>query len=299
MLQANSELDVMAFETSRPSSVSDRKRGARAPFQFGRGVGMILPLGLLALWSLASARHWAPPQILPPPATVGTTLFEQLRSGDLLLNLGISLGRVAAGFSAGGAFGLILGVSMGLSRKVEDYLYPMFKAVSQVPVLGWLPLAMMLLGIGESLKVVIIAHASMVPVALNTLKGIRAVPRNYIEVAEAFRFSRAQLLRKVILPAAVPSMFVGIRFGITQAWLSLVTVELLASSEGLGFMIVWGRQLFQLDLVLSAIVVVGAVGLLIDKSLALVEARLLRWRPSANFEAISSNALPAAGSVSP
>jgi sulfonate transport system permease protein len=110
------------------------------------------------------------------------------------------------------------------------------------------------------------------------------VPRNYVEVARVFQFSHRQLLRKVILPAAVPSIFVGIRYGITQAWLSLVTVELLASSEGLGFMIVWGRQLFQLDLVLSAIVVVGTVGLLIDKTLALLESRLLRWRPTATFD---------------
>jgi sulfonate transport system permease protein len=173
----------------------------------------------------------------------------------------------------------MLGIAMGLSRTLEDYLGPIFKAVSQVPVLGWLPLAMMFLGIGESLKVVIIAHASLVPVAMNTLKGIRGVPRSYVEVAQAFRFSRAQLLRKVIFPASVPSIFVGIRYGLTQAWLSLVTVELLASSEGLGFLIVWGRQLFQLDLVLVAILVVGVVGLLLDKGLALLEARLLHWRP--------------------
>ncbi|HET8934518.1 MAG TPA: ABC transporter permease [Polyangiales bacterium] len=233
---------------------------------------------------MASARHWVPPQILPAPASVVDTLVEQLRSGDLFVNLGISLGRVAAGFAVGGALGLLLGVAMGLSRTVEDYVHPLFKAISQVPVLGWLPLAMMVLGIGEGLKIAIIAHASLVPVALNALKGIRRVSRNYIEVAQVFQFSRRQLLAKVVLPAAVPSIFVGIRYGITQAWLSLVTVELLASSEGLGFMIVWGRQLFQLDLVLSAILVVGAVGLVIDKSLALIEARLLRWRPRADLQ---------------
>jgi sulfonate transport system permease protein len=163
-------------------------------------------------------------------------------------------------------------------------LHPLFKAISQVPVLGWLPLAMMMLGIGESLKIAIIAHASLVPVALNTLKGIRSVPKSYIEVAQAFEFDRRQLLRKVVLPASVPSIFVGLRYGITQAWLSLVTVELLASSEGLGFMIVWGRQLFQLDLVMAAIVVVGIVGLAIDRGVGAIEARLLRWRPVSRFQ---------------
>jgi sulfonate transport system permease protein len=202
----------------------------------------------------------------------------------LIKNIAISLARVTAGFAVGGSLGLMLGVAMGLSRRVEDYLHPLFKAISQVPVLGWLPLAMMMLGIGESLKIAIIAHASLVPVALNTLKGIRSVPKSYIEVAQAFEFDRRQLLRKVVLPASVPSIFVGLRYGITQAWLSLVTVELLASSEGLGFMIVWGRQLFQLDLVMAAIVVVGSVGLVIDRGVGAIEARLLRWRPISRFQ---------------
>jgi sulfonate transport system permease protein len=242
-------------------------------------IGWFLPALLLLLWSVASAREWAPPQLLPAPRLVGETLVEQALSGDLFVNIGISLGRVAAGFAVGSLAGLSLGIAMGLSPAVEAYLYPMFKVVSQVPVLGWLPLAMMVLGIGEALKIAIIAHACLVPVALNVLKGIRGVPKGYIDVAKAFRFSPAQLLRRVILPATVPSVFVGIRYGLTAAWLSLVTVELLASSEGLGFLIVWGRQLFQLDLVLAAILVVGLVGLLLDKGLATVEGRLLRWRP--------------------
>jgi sulfonate transport system permease protein len=242
-------------------------------------VGWIVPAGLLTLWAIASRRVWVAPQILPPPGTVWQTLLEQARSGDLFVNFGISLGRVAVGFTLGCVIGLGLGIAMGLSRRAEDYLSPTFNAISQVPVLGWLPLAMMVLGIGESLKFVIIAHASLVPVAINTLKGIRSVPRDYIEVARAFQFSKRQLLRRVVFPATVPSLFVGLRYGLTQAWLSLVTVELLASSEGLGFLIVWGRQLFQLDLVLAAIIVVGVVGLLLDRALARVERRLLRWRP--------------------
>ncbi len=241
--------------------------------------GALLPVLLYVTWRAASAYEWVAPQILPSPGIVRQTLIEQLQSGELWSHLTISLGRVAGGFALGALAGVGLGIAMGLSRTIEDYLGPTFRAVSQVPVLGWLPLAMMVLGIGEALKVVIIAHASLVPVAMNTLKGIRNVPSGYVEVARAFRFSHVQLLRKVIFPASVPSIFVGIRYGLTQAWLSLVTVELLASSEGLGFLIVWGRQLFQLDLVLAAILVVGVVGLALDKALMLAEAWLLRWRP--------------------
>lgn len=292
MLQANTEQNLATFEGAAPSNGPARTSRARNGYLLAKGLGLLVPASLLLAWSVAAAKQWVPPQILPSPASVVDTLLEQVSSGDLFLNLGISLGRVLAGFAVGGAIGLALGIAMGLSRTIEDYLHPLFKAVSQVPVLGWLPLAMMMLGIGEGLKVAIIAHASLVPVALNALKGIRGVSRNYIEVAKVFQFSRRQLLGKVVLPAAVPSLFVGIRYGITQAWLSLVTVELLASSEGLGFMIVWGRQLFQLDLVLAAIIVVGIVGLLIDKSLELVESRLLRWRPRANLEAQAVVVLP-------
>jgi sulfonate transport system permease protein len=259
----------------RPASLRARGRTS---------LGWLLPAALLGLWALAAAREWAPPQILPPPRLVGETLLDLMRSGDLLSNLGISLVRIAGGFALGSLLGLLVGVAMGLSRRVEDYIQPTFRALNQVPVLGWLPLAMMVFGIGESLKVVIIAQASLVPVALNAYRGIRRVPAQYIEVAKVLKFSRAQLLRKVVFPAAVPSLFVGVRYGLTLAWLSLVTVELLASSEGLGFMIVWGRQLFQLDLVLAAIIAVGIVGLCLDKGLALVESRLLHWRQDASFE---------------
>jgi sulfonate transport system permease protein len=247
-------------------------------------IALLLPAALVGLWALASARGWVAPQILPEPAVVAATLLDQVRSGELVGHLLISLGRVASGFLLGGALGLALGAVMGLSRRAEEYIGPLFIAFSQVPVLGWVPLAMMVLGIGESLKVVLIASAALVPVALNTLHGIRSVPAAYRDVACAFRFTRLQLLRRVVLPGAVPSIFVGVRYGLSQAWLSLVTVELLASSEGLGFLLVWGRQLFQLDLVLSAIVVVGMVGLLLDKGLGLLETRLLRWRPSAELE---------------
>lgn len=246
-------------------------------------VGLIVPSLLFLSWALAAQKHWVPPQLLPTPAAVGHTLLEQIGSGELFKHFAVSLARVAGGFSLGALLGVALGVAMGLSRRAEQYLRPSFNALSHVPVLGWLPLAMMVLGIGESLKVVIITQAALVPIAVQTLKGIHSVPEAYLDVARVFGFSRRQRLSKVVLPAAVPSVFVGIRYGLTQAWLSLVTVELLASSEGLGFLIVWGRQLFQLDLVLAAILVVGVVGLALDRGLQRLEAHLLRWRPSGSF----------------
>ena len=167
---------------------------------------------------------------------------------------------------------------MGLSPTLRDYVYPTFKAFSQVPVLGWLPLLMLLVGIDEALKVILIAKAAFVPVALNTYKGIGSVPVRYLEVARVLQLTRWQTLVRVVLPAAAAPVWNGVRYGLTHAWLALVVVELLASSEGIGFLIVYGRQLFQLDVVLASVLAVGIVGFAIDKLLSLAEAWLLRWR---------------------
>ena len=240
-----------------------------------------LPLALLALWAVSAHFEWIAPQVLPSPEAVAITFRDSLVSGDLWANLQVSLLRVLAGFSVGLVGGLALGVAMGLSPTFKDYVYPIFKAFAQVPVLGWLPLLMLLVGIDETLKIVLISKAALVPIALNTYKGIQNVPTRFIEVGRVLRFTRWQMLSRVVFPAALAPIWNGIRYGLTHAWLALVVVELLASSEGLGFMIVYGRQLFQLDVVLAAVVVVGAVGFGLDKLLAAIETRLLGWRKEA------------------
>jgi len=238
------------------------------------------PLLILLLWFLAAHFAWVPPQVLPSPQAVWLTLIDLVVSGEMFDNLKISLLRVLLGFGVGLIGGLLLGVAMGLSPLFKDYVYPLFKAFSQVPVLGWLPLLMMLVGIDEALKVMLIAQAALVPIALNTYKGIENVPARYIEVGRVLQFSRWQLLWRVIFPAALPPIWNGVRYGFTHAWLALVVAELLASSEGLGYMIVYGRQLFQLDVVMATVAVVGAVGFALDWILARIEVLLLGWRRS-------------------
>lgn len=236
------------------------------------------PLAVLLLWHLASVWGWAPEQVLPPPAQVFRTFADLAASGELWENLQISLVRVFTGFGIGLLAGLSLGVAMGLSPTVRAYLFPLFKAFSQVPVIGWLPLLMLLVGIDEALKFLLIAKATLVPVTLNTCQGIQGVPNRFIEVARVYGFTRWQMLTRVVFPAATAPIWNGMRYGLTHAWLALVVVELLASSEGIGFLIVYGRQLFQLDVVLAAVLAVGIVGFAIDKLLSLTEAWLLRWR---------------------
>lgn len=239
-------------------------------------LGAAAPAALLVLWYVASRLQWLPSQVLPAPAAVWQSFAHLAASGDLAANLIISLRRVAFGFAIGAGAGMALGVVMGLSRRADRFLRPTFLVISQVPVLGWLPFLMMVLGIGEALKIVIIAKAALTPVTFNTLNGFRAVPAGYLEVAEVYAFSPWQLLRKVMLPAALPPVCTGLRYGLTHAWLALVVVELLASTEGVGYLMVWGRQLFQLDMMMAMIIVIGVLGLAMDKALAVAEAALLR-----------------------
>lgn len=246
-----------------------------------KAFALLLPLALLLLWQLAVSWQWVSAQILPPPGRVLATFLDLARSGDLWAELSISLQRVLIGSVLGGVLGLALGLLMGLSRQAEAYLWPLFQAVGQVPVLGWTPLLMMLVGIDETLKYLVIAKAVLVPMTINTFAGLRNIPQSYLEVARVYRFNLPQRLRRVILPAALPSIFTGVRFALTKGWIALVTVELLASSEGIGYLMVDGRQMFQLDLVIVAMLVIGLVGLLLDKGLALIETRLQRWQRQA------------------
>ena len=244
-------------------------------------LAMVVPALLLYLWQLASLHAWVPAMILPEPRLVLDSLSDLWRSGELAAHLGISLSRLVLGFMVGALAGLFLGFAMGLSRVVEAYVYPTFKALSQVPALGWIPLAIMLAGIDEAMKVIVVAKAAWVPVAINTQQAIRNIPEEFLEVGRIYRFNLAQRLTRIVVPGALPGIFNGIRYGLTHAWLALVTVELLASSEGIGFLVIWGRQLAQLDIVLAVIVVIGLIGSSIDQALQWVELHFLAWRRTA------------------
>ncbi len=265
--------DVVGFAAAQgadnPRSTADGRTRRVA-------LGTVVPLALLVLWYAAVRAHVVPEQLLPGPHAVLLSLIHLAATGDLATNLAISLTRVALGFVIGAASGLTLGAAMGLSPRIDRFLRPSFLIISQVPVLGWLPFLMMVLGIGEALKIAIIAKAAFTPVTFNTLNGFRAVPNGFLEVARVYSFSPWQLLRRVMLPSALLPVCTGLRYGLTHAWLALVVVELLASTEGVGYLLVWGRQLFQLDMMMAMILVIGIIGFVMDRSLMFAETALVR-----------------------
>lgn len=244
-------------------------------------LGSILPALLFALWWTAAERHWIAEQILPPPSLVWDSLKDVIQTGELLGHVKVSAARVGWSLLIGGCIGLILGFGMGLSRTFKAYVFPTFDFLAQLPVLGWIPLLIIFVGIEEPLKVSAVSIAVVVPVALSTLQGIANIPHSLLEVGRVYRFSTYQTITCIVLPAAAPSLFTGVRQGVMQAWLSVVFVELLSSSEGLGFLMAYSRSLSQIDMVIVAMAAIGVVGILIELTLRLIESRLQGWRRNA------------------
>jgi len=240
-----------------------------------------VPVVLLSLWWLSSHRHWITEQTLPGPGTVLDTLRAMRASGELWIDVRASVRRVAVGFLCGATLGVAVGTLMGVSNRIKEYLYPSLRMLASVPVLGWLPFLILWLGIGEPVKYVLIANAAFIPVTMQCYQGMRHVPMQYQEVARLYRLSRWQLFSRLLMPSAFPTVWGGLRYGLASCWLVLVLVELLASSEGLGYMMVYGQQMLQMDVLLAAVFVVGTIGYLLDRVLELTERRLLRWRRAA------------------
>lgn len=247
------------------------------------GQAVALPLFLLLLWQGAFSSGLVSPVVLPSPAMVVGAFDELYATGDLAGHLQTSVQRVVHGFLIGGLIGIGLGLAMGVSRVAEEMIYPLYRAFCQVPTMAWLPLMMMLFGIGETLKIIIITKSVMVPMCINTFEGVRGIPAKYFEVARTLCVRRSTLLTRLVLPAVFPPMFTGVRQGLSHAWVSLVGVELLASTEGIGYVMHWGRTIFQLEIVFVGVFIVGAVGLAMDIGMRRIEAYLMRWRQDARL----------------
>ncbi|WP_447801748.1 ABC transporter permease [Pseudomonas serbica] len=243
----------------------------------------LLPVSLFALWWLASRNQWMSEQILPAPSLVWNSALE-LSHAELWSHLWISLQRLFWGLLAGIAAGAILGAALGFSRTLERLVFPTFAGLAQVPTLAWIPLFMVFFGIGEVLKLVVLIKAIVVPVTLHTLVGVRDAQPKLREAAAVLRLPPRLLIRRLVLPAALPAFMAGVRLALAAGWTSLLAVELLASSEGIGYLMVWARQLFMLDIVFVCIVVIGLIGVAMDRGIGLLDKKLVHWPHPATAE---------------
>jgi sulfonate transport system permease protein len=237
----------------------------------------ILPVLLITVWQLASNLDWLQSSILPSPLVIAQTLLDLLKSGELLKNIAISLLRVLEGFAIGAGLGLIVGFIMGLSKSMERVLSLITGLLRPIPTIAWIPALILWMGIGESSKITVIAVGSFWPVLLSAIQGVRSTDPKYLEVARILEKDRATLLTKVIIPSALPSIFTGLRVGMGIAWASVVGAELIAASSGIGFMIMYAREVSQPDVMLVGVAAIGLTGLLIDFLLLQLQRRLLKW----------------------
>ena len=266
---ASARTDVAEQRPTAPSQTPER---------IGRLLrGLLLPLGPLVLWKILVDREVYNRSQLPAPLDVWRAA-EQLWNADLLLgHIQVSTERVVWGFAWGSLFALALALAVGLSRVVDDLVSPTLQAVRAIPSLAWVPLLLLWLGIDERPKIVLIAIGAFFPVYTNVVSGIRQIDRKLIEAAQAYGLRGPALAWQVLLPAALPSLFTGLRLGLAQGWLFLVAAELIASSQGLGFLLIDGGNSGRSDIIFLAIILLALIGKTTDWLLGLAERRLLRW----------------------
>jgi sulfonate transport system permease protein len=238
----------------------------------------ISPVLLLLVWTLATRAHIFSDRILVPPRDVWSAFLELCESGELSDDLKISLLRLALGFGLGSLAGLVLGVLLETSSLARSYIGPTFQVLRQVPTLALIPMFILLFGIGETLKIVIIVKSTVYPVALATMEGVRNIPEHYLEVGRAYCLGPWMSFKRILFPAAVPPILTGVRVALGRSWMVLVAIELLTADTGLGQTMETGRQMLRLDIVMVGVIVTGVIGFTLDRGLQLLERVLLPWK---------------------
>lgn len=240
----------------------------------------VSPILLLLAWAWVCSVGIFPEQILVSPAGVYQTGYELWQNGELQPHLHDSLYRLVLGFAIGSLLGLGFGVLMGLFKPIDAFFAPSFNALRQVPTIAFIPMLIMIFGVEETFKIVVVAKAAFFPISMATYDAVKGIPRSYFEVSKVYQLSHLSLVRHVILPATVPPILTGLRLALGRSWMVLVAAELIAADSGIGQMMEMGRQMFRIDIVLVGVLVTGLIGFLLDRSLRSVESHLGRWKQS-------------------
>jgi sulfonate transport system permease protein len=238
------------------------------------------PLAVIAAWEGAAQTGLITPRLLPAPSAVAVAFWENARNGVLLHHMAISAGRALYGLMIGGAVGFVLGVLNGVSRPAETILDSSMQMLRNVPHLAIIPLVILWFGIDEEAKIFLVAIGVAFPIYLNTFHGIRGVDSGLVEMARVYGLGRWALFWRVILPGALPSVLVGLRFSLGIMWLTLIVAETISASSGIGYMTMNAREFMQTDVVLVGIIIYALLGKLADVATRALERRALAWHPA-------------------
>jgi sulfonate transport system permease protein len=271
--------------SATPATPATRSRRRQARRYRPRGwYRLISPLVVVAVWQLVTTAGLIDKSKLPPPSTVWHTAVTLVTQdspayGTLQGAMLVSLQRVAIGFTAGAVIALALAILAGLSRAGETAVDPLMQILRTLPLFGLIPVFIVWFGIGEMPKLILIALGAAIPLYLNTFAGIRNVDVKYIEAARTLKLTRLETIRHVILPGALPQSLTGLRQSLGVAWLALVVAEQVNANAGLGYIISQATQFLRNDVILVALIVYAALGLLTDALVRFIERRALAWRP--------------------
>ncbi|SIS57532.1 ABC transporter permease [Salimicrobium flavidum] len=260
-----------------PASKKKKSKKKSLPFT-DWWAGLLLPVVLIIIWETASRNGWVASHLLPAPTVVVEEMVTMGREGELWGHIGITLYRVLAGFVIGTAAAAILGVLTGSSKWMEKLLDPTLQALRAIPSLAWVPLFILWIGIGEASKITLVAVGVFFPVYLNLTSGIQGVDRKLIEVGRMYGFSTWKQVRKIVFPAAAPSFLTGIRSGLSLGWMFVVAAELLGTSQGLGYLMVFGQNTSSPELVIGSILLFAVFGKATDEILKRIERKSLQWQ---------------------
>ena len=244
-------------------------------------IGLIIPLLLCVAWEAVVRAGIAPGRLLPPPSRLLQTVISLARSGELLTHIAATMSRVGIGFGAGALTGTLIGLLTGTSDTTRRLLDPSIQALRAIPSIAWVPIFILWLGIFETSKLALIALGVFFPVYLGTLSAIQSVDRKLIEVGRVFGYSRISIMLRIIWPAVLPVWIASLRSGLGLGFMFVVAAELMGASEGLGYLLVYGQQMGQADVILVAMIVFALLGKASDALLVAVTSPLLRWQDTA------------------
>ena len=265
------------------AAVSGRERsGRRLPdrgmerFQ-GAALGLLVPVLAALGWEIAVRLGWSTGRLVPPPSVIWETFLRLAEGGALQHHAAATLTRVAIGFGAGVAAGTIAGAVTGYSRFLCRLLDPTLQALRAIPSIAWVPLFILWLGIFEASKVTLIAVGVFFPVYLGVMGAVASVDRKIVEVGRVFRLSGPQMVRRILLPAVLPSYVVALRSGLGLGWMFVVAAEFMGASQGLGYLLIDGQQLGKPAQIVTAIVAFAILGKITDWLIVVATRPFLRW----------------------
>jgi sulfonate transport system permease protein len=242
-----------------------------------QAVSWLVPVLVLLVWEAVARVGWLEAQVLPAPSRVAGTAWNLIQEGRLLQDLGVSLVRAAIGFVIGGSIGFTLGTLVGFSRVAEALLDRSIQMVRAIPFLALLPLVIVWFGVDEGGKIFLVALGVAFPIYINTVLGIRQVDPKLIELGRVLGLSTTKLVRRIVLPGALPSVLTGVRYALATAWLALVVAETVATSSGIGFLAMDAREFLRTDVIVLAILIYAFIGVGADAIARALERRLLAW----------------------